>query len=98
MGRRDSPDDFAIVVPPLQIAASSHQPPKWLRMMSRMQHDQAHPIEYTPLHASRDLIVDSVVCFVPPPGQHIRGVEHLVAEPVFGLVERGYPHDCAALE
>jgi hypothetical protein len=41
------------------------------------------------LHLVHDCVIDAAVCGVPPPREHVGALQHSVAEPVLGLVQRG---------
>ena len=57
-----------------------------------VQHEQAHPAEHPLVDALDDRVVDLVVGGVPPPGEHVGVVEHLLGQPVLGLVLGGGAH------
>src|SRR5437773_11111870 len=46
---------------PLEVAARSHEPAEDLRVVARVEDDQAHPVEHAPLDPIDDRIVDLVV-------------------------------------
>ena len=51
------------------------------------------PGQHVPVHPLDDLVGHLGVGGVPPPDQHVGAGEHLLGEPVLGLVERGRADD-----
>ena len=88
VGRVDRPDQLAVVggAPP-ERARRPHQGREDLGPMSRVQDDQAHAGEHVALHPPDDLVPDLVVSRVPPPGEDIGLLQHLVGQAVVGVVE-----------
>ena len=57
-----------------------------------MQNDKAHPFKHTPLNAIDHRIGHILMPAMAPPRQHIRLIQHRLAQPVFGLVQCGGLH------
>ena len=92
VGAVDDPDPLALAgLAPLQVAGRAHQPLEDLRVVARVEDDQAHPVEHAPLDALDDRVGDLVVRDVAPPGQDVGRREDRVGQAVLGLVERGRP-------
>src|SRR5918995_67084 len=83
------PEALRIIEAPLQIAGRTHEPLEDLREVPRMEHDQAHPTEHPLVHLVHGLVGDLIVGHVPPPQENVRRVEHLLGQPMLGLVEGG---------
>ncbi len=58
---------FLPVGPPLQVTGRSHQPPENLRKVCRMEDDQPHSIEDSPLHALDNFVRDLLMVHMSPP-------------------------------
>ena len=88
--RVDAPHELALaLVAPAQAARGAEQPLEDLRVVAGVEHEQAHAAEHGGVHAVDDRVVDLVVGDVAPPGQHVGGVEHVLREPVLGLLLGG---------
>jgi len=88
MGRRNGPDQFAIVrLAPAQVAAGAHQPAENLRQMPGVQHDQTNPRHDPPMNPLDHGVTDAVVGQMPPPEQHVGTVQDIVGQPVIGRLE-----------
>jgi hypothetical protein len=53
-----------------------------------VQDEQPHAVEDRLVHARDDGVVDLLVSDVPPPRQHVGVVEHVLRQPVLGLLLR----------
>ena len=62
---------------------------KILEKWRGVQHQQAHPAEHPPVHPVDHRVVDAGVGRVPPPGQDVGVVQHLVGQAVLRLVLGG---------
>ena len=78
---------------PRQRTRRAHQPPKHLRIVRGMKHDQAHAFQHAPLDAFHDRLGDLVVGQVTPPRQHIRLGQALLGQAMLGLLQRRGGHD-----
>ncbi len=77
---------------PLQVTGRSHQAPEYLREVCRMEDDQPHPIEHSPLHALDYFVRDVLVVHMAPPDQDISVGKDVLTKTMFWLVKRGGPH------
>ncbi len=84
------PETLALVgLAPRQRAGRAHQALEDLRVMPRVQHDQAHAFEDALLHALRDAVLDHAMRHVSPPGQHIGLRQPLLGQAVIRLLQGG---------
>ena len=84
--RRDRPDDLALaVVAPPEAAASPHQPEERLRIVARVEGDEAHPVEHVLDHPVDDGVVHGLVRAMAPPQENVGALEHVSREPVLGV-------------
>ena len=89
----DRPHQLALaLVAPAQAARRAEQALEDLGVVAGVQDDEPHAAEHRLVHAVDDRVVDLVVGGVPPPGQHVGGVEHLGRQSVLVLLERRRPH------
>ena len=74
-----------------RLHGGAHQSPKDAREVARMEHHDAHAVEHPLVDALDGGSAHLVVGHVAPPHERVGRVEHLVGEPVLGLVERRGP-------
>ena len=63
-----------------------------------VEHDQAHPGQHVPVHPLDDLVPDLVVRRVPPPGEYVGLLQHLLGQTVLGVVQPRCPDDAPVAE
>ena len=93
MAGLNNPDAFALVCfAPDQIAGCAHQCLEDFGEVARVQHQQAHALQYALLYARHNGVTNFAVGHVPPPSEHIRFGQHRCGQPVVGLVQCGHTH------
>ncbi len=86
----DAPDALQFPdLPPVQFAAGAVQLAEDLGHMSRVHHQQPHAVPHALAHPRHDGVIYLVVRRVSPPEQHVRGIQHILREAVFRLLQRG---------
>ena len=84
------PDAFFLGnLAPLQGAVGAHHAAENLGEVSGVKDDEPHALKNPLLHAVHDFVLDLAVGHVAPPVQDVGVVEHLLGQPVLGLVQRG---------
>src|SRR5271165_111293 len=79
-------------LPPRQRARGPHQPPEDLRIVARVEDDEAHSLEHAGVDPADHLVAHLVVGQVPPPREHVGVPQPPRREAVLGLLERGRRH------
>lgn len=92
VGSDDPEPLFLPIGAPLQVTGRSHQSAKNFREVRRMEDDQPHPIEHSPLDTLDNAVRDLVVVHMAPPDEDIRAGKDFFTKAMFWFVKRGGPH------
>ena len=89
MGRVADPYQFTLgILPPGQIAGSTHQAAERFGMMTGMKEDRTHALQHGLLHPIHHFVRHFFMRHVAPPDQHVGLVQHLLAQTVGKIVQR----------